>query len=89
MSEERRRTKVVINDKEYTIIGKKSAAHVELVAQTINEQLKDLNKLSNKLSKEEQAILVAVNAVSDQIQSHQKMLEFEKELDELTSDKTK
>ncbi|MEY8292860.1 cell division protein ZapA [Carnobacteriaceae bacterium 52-44] len=83
MANEKRRVKVVINEKEYTIISNKSAAHIELVAETINKQLKELSALSNKLSKEEQAILMAVNAVSDQIDSHTKMIELEEELKQM------
>ncbi|MDN6194919.1 MAG: cell division protein ZapA [Atopostipes suicloacalis] len=80
MSAEKKRVKVVIDGKEYTIIGSKSAAHVQLVAKTVNEQLKQLNELSTKLSKEEQSILIAVNAVSDQIDSHKKMMELENKI---------
>ncbi|HLR88743.1 MAG TPA: cell division protein ZapA [Atopostipes sp.] len=83
MANEKRRVKVVINEKEYTIISNKSAAHIELVAETINKQLKELSALSNKLSKEEQAILMAVNAVSDQIDSHTKMIELEEDLKQM------
>jgi cell division protein ZapA len=83
MANEKRRIKVVINEKEYTIISNKSAAHIELVAETINKQLKELSALSNKLSKEEQAILMAVNAVSDQIDSHTKMIELEEDLKQM------
>ena len=77
MSEDRKRVKVVINNKQYTIIGTKSAAHIQLVAKRINEQLEKLNELSPGLSKEEQAILIAVNAMSDHIDSHKKMMELE------------
>lgn len=83
MASEKRRVKVVINEKEYTIISNKSAAHIELVAETVNKQLKELEALSNTLSKEEQAILMAVNAVSDQIDSHTKMLELEEDLKQM------
>ena len=83
MANEKRRTKVVINGKEYTIVGEKSSAHIELVAETLNKQLADLNKLSTKLSKEEQAILVAVNAVASEIGSHQKVLQLEEKIKEL------
>lgn len=83
MANEKRRIKVVINEKKYTIISNKSAAHIELVAETINKQLKELSALSNKLSKEEQAILMAVNAVSDQIDSHTKMIELEEDLKQM------
>ena len=83
IANEKRRTKVVINGKEYTIVGEKSSAHIELVAETLNKQLADLNKLSTKLSKEEQAILVAVNAVSSEIESHQKVLQLEEKIKEI------
>lgn len=74
---ERKRVKAVIDGKEYTIIGTKSAAHIKLVAKTINDQLADLDAMSNKLSTEERAILMAVNAVSDQIDSYEKMIKLE------------
>lgn len=80
VSGERKRVKVVIDDKEYTIIGTKSAAHIKLVAKIINDQLADLDAMSNNLSREEQAILMAVNAVSDQIDSHEKMIELEEKM---------
>lgn len=73
----------MIDGKEYTIIGNKSAAHVQLVAQTINEQLEKLNQLSTSLTKEEKSILIAVNAVSDQIDHHKKMIEMEEKLENM------
>lgn len=76
MSADKKRVKVDIAGKEYTIIGERSAVHIELVAETINEQLKKIKESSNHLSKEERSILVAINAVSDQIDSHEKMLEM-------------
>lgn len=83
MTTEKRRVKVIIDEKEYTIISNKSATHIKLVAETINKQLAELNELSNNLSKEEQAILIAVNAVSDQIDSHNQMIQLEEGLNEL------
>lgn len=71
----------MIDGKEYTIIGNKSAAHVQLVAQTINEQLEKLNQLSTSLTKEEKSILIAVNAVSDQIDRHKEMIAMEEQLE--------
>lgn len=88
MSGEKKRVKVVINDKEYTIIGTKPAAHVELVAMTLNKQLEELNAMSSGLTKEEQATLIAVNAVSDQIESHKRMIALEEELEALKNKKT-
>ncbi len=83
MVNQKRRTKVEINDREYTIVGDKSTAHVKLVAETINKQIEELTSLSSSLTKEEQAILMAVNAVSDQIEINLKMLELEEELERL------
>lgn len=83
MVNQKRRTKVEINEKEYTIVGDKSSAHVNLVADTINKQIEELTSLSSNLSKEEQAILMAVNAISDQITTQQKMIKLEEELDSL------
>ena len=83
MVNQKRRTKVEINDREYTIVGEKSTAHVKLVAETINKQIEELTSLSSVLSKEEKAILMAVNAVSDQIDMNLKMLELEEELERL------
>lgn len=80
MSKEKKRVKVLIDGKEYTIIGEKPASHIQLVAKTINEQIEKLNELSTNLSKEEKNILIAVNAVSDQIDSHTAMIELENQL---------
>lgn len=77
MTGERKRVKVVIDNKEYTIVGTKSATHIKLVAKTINEQLAELDKKTTYLSREEQAILMAINAISDQIESHEQMIQLE------------
>ena len=83
MAEEKRRVKVVIDEKEYTIVSNKSVAHIELVAETVNKQLQEMKDLSTGISKEELAILIAVNAVSDQIESHTKMIEMEENANQL------
>lgn len=83
MAEEKRRVKVVIDEKEYTIVSNKSVAHIELVAETVNKQLQEIKDLSTGISKEELAILMAVNAISDQIDSHTKMIEIEEDFNQL------
>ena len=83
MTTEKRRVKVTIDEKDYTIISNKSATHIKLVAETINKQLKELNELSSNLSKEEQAILIAVNAISDQIDYQHQMIQLEEKLNKL------
>ncbi len=77
MADEKRRVKITIDDKEYTIVTNKSVAHVELVAETVNKQLDDLKSLSKGMPKEDLAMLMAVNAVSAQIDAQTKMIELE------------
>ena len=67
MSEEKRRFKAVIGDKAYTIIGPGSEQHCLTVTKLLNERLDQVKKLAPDLTAEEQAILVAFNAVSDQV----------------------
>lgn len=67
MSEEKRRFKAVIGDKAYTIIGPGSEQHFLTVTKLLNERLDQVKKLAPGLTAEEQAILVAFNAVSDQV----------------------
>lgn len=67
MSEEKRRFKAVIGDKAYTIIGPGSEQHFLTVTKLLNGRLDQVKKLAPDLTAEEQAILVAFNAVSDQV----------------------
>ena len=67
MSEEKRRFKAFIGDKAYTIIGPGSEQHFLTVTKLLNERLDQVKKLAPDLTAEEQAILVAFNAVSDQV----------------------
>lgn len=67
MAERKRRFKAVIDGKEYTIIGPGSPAHFQTVTALLNQQLAALRQASPKLSKEDAAILLAFNALSDQV----------------------
>ncbi|MCD2256777.1 cell division protein ZapA [Agrilactobacillus fermenti] len=67
MAEEKRRYKAVINGKTYVIIGPGSEAHMAAVTEMLNQQLQDIQKLSSNISTEDAAILLAFNAISDQI----------------------
>ena len=67
MSEEKRRFKAVIGDKAYTFIVPGSEQHFLTVTKLLNERLDQVKKLAPDLTAEEQAILVAFNAVSDQV----------------------
>ena len=68
MSEQVRRFKVEIDGQTYTVIGKPSPEHMKAVVDTVEEQLNQIKEMMPSLSKEKAAILIALNAVSDQLE---------------------
>lgn len=80
---EKSRYKAVIDGKSYTIIGTKNKQHMDLVNQLVNDQLKEIHQLSPAINQEDAAILLAINAVSDQLTKQTKILQLEKEVAEL------
>ncbi|KRN01888.1 hypothetical protein FD13_GL000475 [Levilactobacillus senmaizukei DSM 21775 = NBRC 103853] len=67
MTENTHRFKAVIAGKTYTIVGQATDEHMRAVTTVLNEQYSQLKKLSPNMSKEDAAILMAFNAVSDQL----------------------
>lgn len=80
MAHEKIRYKAVIADQTYTIIGRETKHHMDIVTNLINEQLAELKELSPQIDNEQAAILMAVNALSDQLKKQEKNLELEKEV---------
>lgn len=78
--EEKYRYKAIIEGKTYTIVGHKSTQHLDAVVQVLNQQLEQLSHLDPSLTKEERAILMAINAISDQIIKEEQLMELEKQL---------
>lgn len=78
--EEKRRFKAKINGKEYTIIGQKSAQHLNAVVDIVNQQLDQLASLDESLSVADRSILMAINAVSNQLSQEQRILDLEAQL---------
>ncbi|SFH74820.1 cell division protein ZapA [Pisciglobus halotolerans] len=83
MSDKKIRYKAKIAGKNYTIIGARSQKHLQLVEQTVDEQLRQIEALTSGLDPERRAVLAAVNAVSDQIEMQINMQKMEKEIEEL------
>ncbi|MGM9902975.1 cell division protein ZapA [Enterococcus sp. 10A9_DIV0425] len=83
MAQQKTRYKAVIADQTYTIIGQETKHHMDIVTKLINEQLAELKELSPQLDNEQAAILLAINAFSDQLKKQEKNLELEKEVSEL------
>lgn len=67
MTEDTHRFKAVIAGKTYTIVGQATDKHMRAVTEVLNEQFTQLKQLSPNMSKEDAAILMAFNAVSDQL----------------------
>ena len=83
MSGNKIRYKATIAGKSYTIIGARSEKHLQLVEQTVDEQLKKIEQLTIGLDLEKRAILTAVNAVSDQIELQLRIQALEAEIESL------
>lgn len=81
--EEKKRYKAIINGKTYTIIGPEGKSQLDLVTQMVQTQFNELKKLSPDLTMEDAAILMAINAVNDQVKKQRELLEIKKELVDL------
>ncbi len=73
----------MIANQTYTIIGRETKHHMDIVTKLINEQLAELKQLSPQMDNEQAAILMAVNALSDQLKKQERILELEEETAEL------
>lgn len=67
MSDEKRRYKAIIAGRPYTIMGKKSEEHLKIVAEIVNDTLRQLMASQPDLDIEQRSILVAVNAISENV----------------------
>lgn len=83
MTEQKKRYKAIIDQQAYTIIGRESKQHMDMVTKLVNDQLQELKQLSPQLDTEQAAILLSVNALSDQLKKQEQLLKLEKRVDEL------
>ncbi|PRY75180.1 cell division protein ZapA [Alkalibacterium olivapovliticus] len=86
MPEGKRRYKATINGESYTIVGPKSQEHMKTVAETVDEQLVQLKQLTKGLSSEKQAILLAINTVSDQLTMQKELAELKEKMEQLQNE---
>lgn len=80
--------RVNIDGENYTIVGKYSPEHIENVVAIVNQQLSQLAELDASLSVKDRAILMAVNAISDQVVKEQKIMTLEEKIDQLKFEQT-
>jgi cell division protein ZapA len=83
MAHEKTRYKAVIANQTYTIIGRETKQHMDAVTKLVNEQLLEIKNLSPQLDNEQAAILMAVNALSDQLKKQERILGLEEEVSAL------
>ncbi|MFZ1540957.1 MAG: cell division protein ZapA [Enterococcus aquimarinus] len=74
MAKSKIRYKAVIANQSYTIIGQETSQHMDRVTRLVNEQLQEIRQMAPQTSQEEAAILLAVNAISDQLKKQEELL---------------
>ena len=78
----------MIDGDSYTIVGKYSNEHINVVVDIVNQQMRQLAEIDPTLSVKDRAILMAINAVSDQIVKENKILSLEEKINHLTFEQT-
>lgn len=71
------RYKATVAGQTYTIIGQETKQHMDLVVALVNEQLNEIKQLSPEISTEKAAILLAINAMSDQVNKQETLLKLQ------------
>ena len=83
MAKAKIRYKAVIANQSYTIIGQETSQHMDRVTKLVNQQLEDIRQLSPQISEEEAAILLSINALSDQLKKQEEILILKEKVDSL------
>lgn len=81
MTDNKQRYKTTIAGRTYTIVAKKSEKHLKTVSELANVRINQLKDLMPKLDIEQRAILVAVNAISENITKQAELNELKGLLD--------
>ncbi|OJG69824.1 cell division protein ZapA [Enterococcus phoeniculicola] len=81
--QEKKRYKAVIAGQNYTIIGQEGKRHMDIVTKLVNDQLNEIKQMSPQIDNEQASILLAVNAISDQLKKQEQLLKLEKRVTEL------
>lgn len=77
------RYKAKIGGRTYTIVGKRDTKHMDAVIELMNNQLSVIKDASDEMDNEQAAILVAINALSKQVDMQKRLQEIEQTLDGL------
>ena len=74
-----KRYKAIVAGQTYTIIGQESKQHMDMVTALVNEQLNEIMSLSPEITQEKAAMLLAINAISDQLKKQEALMKLEKQ----------
>lgn len=83
VQEDKKRYKAKIAGEAYTIIGNESHYHMDIVNDLANEQLELIMGQSSTLTKEQAAILLAINTLSIQVKQQEVILDQRDEIIQL------
>lgn len=64
---ERNKVTVTINKRTYTIVGKESKEHVELIAKLVNEKMQEIYGANKHLDSTMLAVLTAINTMNEYV----------------------
>lgn len=64
---ERNKVTVTINKRTYTIVGKESREHVELIARLVDDKMKEIYESNKHLDSTMLAVLTAINTMSEHV----------------------
>ncbi|MHC9532376.1 cell division protein ZapA [Dellaglioa sp. BT-FLS60] len=73
MEKPKNRYKTKIGKKMYTIVGSESDLHMDAVATLVKNEFQSVKDMLPEIDDEQAAMLVAINAVSDQIKLQEKL----------------
>lgn len=80
MAKAKTRYKAVIANQSYTIIGQETSQHMDRVTKIVNEQLQEIRQMAPQTNQEEAAILLAINALSDQLKKQEELLTLKEKM---------
>ncbi|XIF20394.1 MAG: cell division protein ZapA [Acetilactobacillus jinshanensis] len=66
-NDKQQRLKVKLNGHVYTFVGRSSLSNMKATAHLLQQQLQQIKRLSPRVSNENAAILLAYNAISNQL----------------------
>lgn len=84
MPQKKQRYRATVAGKTYTILGTKSHHHMHSVIKLLNQQWDELATVAKKTSDTEKAILLAINAVSLQLDQQAEIERLKEEVSRLT-----